>query len=464
MYLIKAEKKVFEPELFQIRTENGAIRYTAIFVPLLLEQILVNTLGTVNTAVLSNVSEGAVAAVGASNQLITMFNILTSMIATGAASVVNNYLGAGKKQKTKEASTAAIMFCCGIGGALGIVLTVFRYPVVSLLNLEGVIAKYAVIYFSIRCLGLIIPVATVIINTQMRCYGLAKTAVYSGIVSNAVNFVGTFLVVWMFQKEICRLLAAVGLVCVFAQFCGLAVSVAHFKMRRIPLGWPKSRESFFGVINKILRVGVPNGISGVGYTISQTMTTSFVALLGETALSGKVYFTTISSYCYMFSLAMGNAAATLVGRYSGAGEYDKAKQFCRQICYLTSGLNLFLSLLLLLFSRPILFMFTRQEEILGIAAQILLIDLIMEQSRARSHVYERALVAAGDSFFSMPFIIASGLMNGVGLGYLLSIILGLGLPGVWIGFTADETVRAIVTAYRWKTGKWSAKSKSIVEH
>ena len=47
-------------------------------------------------------------------------------------------------------------------------------------------------------------------------------------------------------------------------------------------------------------------------------------------------------------------------------------------------------------------------------------------------------------------------------GYFLGIVCGFGLVGVWIAMAADEIIRGIVVAIRWKRGTW--RGKSVVQH
>ena len=85
---------------------------------------------------------------------------------------------------------------------------------------------------------------------------------------------------------------------------------------------------------------------------------------------------------------------------------------------------------------------------------IFIIDLFVEQARAISQVYEYALRAAGDVYFSFAILVVSCWVFGIGLSYVLAIPCGLGLIGCWIGLLADETTRAVVTYFRWRSGRW----------
>ena len=199
----------------------------------------------------------------------------------------------------------------------------------------------------------------------------------------------------------------------------------------------------------------------MGFTISQTVSTSFIGSLGPVFLSAKVYFSTVTFYCCMFSSSLGNANSVLVGYLCGSRNYSRAIALCKQLTRITSASNLLLSCLLLLFRRPILALFTTQEEILSMALIVFSIDILVEQARAVSQIYEYALRSTGDTFFSMVGILASCWINGVGVAYLLGIRLGFGLPGIWVGFALDETCRALVTYGRWRSGRWIKKNQLI---
>ena len=452
---------LFEKELFRIQTESGSMNLFALFIPLLLEQLFISGLGTVNTLVLSQVSEDAVAAVGAVTQIINTCNILSTIVSTGAAAVINNYLGATKLQEAKDASIVAIVLCTILGIMLGILMIIFRNSVISFMNLTGDIAGYARIYLVIRCTFFFISVATVMINTVMRCYGIAKTALYSGVTSNIVNLLGNVLAVRCFFANTFYLVMTIGFVCIFSQWCGLGVSIGHLRFRKISLKLSKDKKRVKNDIAKILKIGIPSGLATIGYSASQIITNAFAAKISSASLAAKIYFSNITTYCYLFSLSMANAVAVFVGRYSGALQYEKANCLCRQVILMTTCVNFLISSIMIFYNRSILSFFTIQEEIFKVAVPILALDMIAELARARSQVHERALAATGDSFFCVPFIIISGFINGVGMSYLLAIHMNLGLIGIWIGFITDEIVRMLITEYRWRTGKWREMSRLI---
>ena len=86
------------------------------------------------------------------------------------------------------------------------------------------------------------------------------------------------------------------------------------------------------------------------------------------------------------------------------------------------------------------------------------ISIILEIGRTFNIVMVNSLRASGDAKF--PFIAGVIFMLGVSLpvGYILCFHFHLGIVGIWIGFCADEWLRGLCNAYRWKSRKWQGKA------
>ncbi len=68
----------------------------ALAVPILVEQVLRNLMGTVNVFMLGNISDDAVAAVGVANQIMNIVICAFTMLGVGAAVLINHAIGARK--------------------------------------------------------------------------------------------------------------------------------------------------------------------------------------------------------------------------------------------------------------------------------------------------------------------------------------------------------------------------------
>ena len=60
------------------------------------------------------------------------------------------------------------------------------------------------------------------------------------------------------------------------------------------------------------------------YSTSQVVSTSILAVLGTTAISTKIYLSTIFFLCVCHRYVPGDGHLLIIGWMTGAGEYDKA--------------------------------------------------------------------------------------------------------------------------------------------
>lgn len=424
---------------------------------MLAETVLLNLLGTVNTLVLSDFSQTAVAAVGAVNPVISFVSLFFFAVSTGATVIVSNYIGAEKLRSAAKAVFSSIAACVISGMVLGAVMSFGSGSVAAFLKLTGKAYGYGVTYLRIRMLALPVTAVSSILLSMLRCYGYAKSTVIAGVCSNVCNLLLCIYVIYFDPPAFFSGVRGIALACVAGQLLSMTIAVIDFCRYKISIKLPNMRE-MLSMLWKIFKIGIPCGISSGSLTFSQVITTPFIALLGEQALSAKVYYSNILCYTYVFSYSVGSANSLLVGRLCGAGETEHADKLNRYLIKITSAVNLSVCAVLFAVRIPLLKLYTDNVGILAASCAVFLIDAVAEEARAVSQIYEYALRATGDVLFMLIAIVASCWIVGVGLGYLLCIPCGLGLVGYWIAVSVDETVRATVTLYRWRTGKWKKKS------
>lgn len=441
-------------ELFTVTNELGTVSLFALAIPMLLEQIMSSMVGFINSAVLSGYSDSAVAATGSATTVINMFMLLANIIATGAGVVVCNYIGADNVVGTKKTGYVTVKLCVLFGATISALLSLLSVPLMTLMNLEGETLSQAIIYFQIRTAFIFIPVINSGLATLLRCYGHSALTVISGFVTIVCNLILNVWVIKFPQYAPLTGVEGIAVGSVISQCMGLTCSIVFVKLQKIGFKKPKTFKDEWSYAKRILRIGLPSGVSTGAYSVSQVITASFVALIGMQAVSAKVYYNNILHYSYLFSFCFGSANSLLVGRLVGAKDHERAKLLNKSLVKLTCLINLCISLIIILHRRTLLSIFTDSEEIIQMAIWIFLIDVIAEQARGISQVYEYALKGVGDMKFMMVVTSVSCWVFAVGLSYLLGVRLGLGLIGCWVGMALDECVRAIFSWTRWRRGRW----------
>lgn len=90
--------------------------FTPLSLPILIENFLVMTVGTVDTLMLSHHSDLSVASVGMVNQLVNLVLIIFQVISLGTTILCSQYFGARLKDKVVQTVGASLLFnlVCGL--------------------------------------------------------------------------------------------------------------------------------------------------------------------------------------------------------------------------------------------------------------------------------------------------------------------------------------------------------------
>lgn len=91
--------KWIDADCTSVTTAEGTLTLKGLFIPLFIEQLLMNMTGTVNTLMLGHYADDAVAAVGAANQVIGFLYTFYAVFSGGASVVISHRLGAGDEKR-----------------------------------------------------------------------------------------------------------------------------------------------------------------------------------------------------------------------------------------------------------------------------------------------------------------------------------------------------------------------------
>ena len=150
----------------------------------------------------------------------------------------------------------------------------------------------------------------------------------------------------------------------------------------------------------------------------------------------------------------GVAATTLVGQNLGAGrpgDAEKAGRITRSLGMLVMSS---MGLIFFLFPAPIVRIFSHDPEVLAQAVVCLRLVALAQPSLAVWMILAGGLRGAGDTRAIMKMVMVSFMGVRLGLAYVLSLRLGLGLTGAWIGMVADLFLRSLLIQRRFSRGGW----------
>ncbi|MBE6762699.1 MAG: MATE family efflux transporter [Ruminococcaceae bacterium] len=446
-------------ELLTVTTSLGSLNLIKLAIPLFFEYVFNFLITTVSAIVLSGHSQDAFNAALSAGKVITLLIVFLSGISAGGSILVSNLIGAERIEKVKKACLSIIMLLTGIGVVFTVLLFAAAPSVADWLNLTGPAYELSIVYMRIRAMELTFKAVYTVLIALMRCYGYTKIAVTVGIITNVLNLLFSIYAVYYATVPFLSGVSGVAVGSALSQIVGCGIAIIMFRLYKIKIAFPDGFKEFFEFTKRALYLGIPTCIANGSYNIAQIITTSFASGLHEDVLTAKGVLDSIVCYSYVFGMSVAMANSLLIGRLCGAGNYEHARRLNKALVKFTVPANALVAILIILFRKPLLSLFTDNQSIITMALGILFIDIIAEVARGISHIHEAALRAANDVTLTMVVTIVSGWVFSVGLGYILAVYCNMGLMGFWIALVADEIVRAVYTYLRWKSNRWTTKIK-----
>lgn len=442
--MLKTEKRGFDTKLSLL----------SLALPILVEQVLRSLMGTVNTSVLGHYSTFAVSSVGVANQIMNVVNVLFNMISAGTIVLLNQMLGANKKEQAGHVAMNAITSGALLGAALSAVLFMCANPFMKLIGLDDNLLSDAVIYLKIVGGCAVFNAASSMMSGIFRCYGNAKVPMFVVMVNNILNLFGTILVVYRPFETPLHGVGGVAIIRAGSEFFGLCLMIFLLVRSKFGLKINNLIRLRVDYLKKIIGIGVMSGMEGLSYTFGQVVTTAFITGLGALAISTKTYVQNIDYYAYVIGQSIGAATQIIAGHMIGAGKKDEALRYVNRNWWFVAISNVFFGVVMYIFSPYIMRIFTSDPEIIAHSRVLFLIDIAIHAARSFNHTHNAGLRSAGYVFYPMIIAVSSIWLCNVGLGYVFSVALGLGIAGLWLGQMVDEWVRGLITMSLWQSKKW----------
>lgn len=415
-------------------------------------------MGNADTLMLSQYSDDSVAAVGISNQILALIIVMFGFVATGTSILVAQYLGAEKNKSAAEIAVVSIAANLVFSLILSLLLFIFDDKILLLMDLPPELLPEATVYLQIVGGLSFIQAVIMTLGAVLRSYSFTKDAMYVTLGMNILNVAGNYIVIFGAFGFPVLGVEGVAYSTVISRFIGLIV-LFILLIKRIDGGLPF--VSLFKLpvshLKNLLKIGIPSAGEQLSYNASQLVITAFIASLGTEAITTRVYTLNIMMFIFLFAISIGQGTQILIGHMVGAGKYEEAYQRGIKSLRIAIMISFGMALLFSVFSETLLGIFTANEDILFLGSILIYLTIILEPGRSFNLVVINSLRAAGDVKFPVYIGILSMWGVAVLFAYLLGIVFGLGLIGIWIAFILDEWLRGILMLRRWRSKGWIEK-------
>lgn len=315
------------------------------FFPILLGTFFQQLYNTADAVIVGQyVGKQALAAVGGATS--TLINLLVGLfvgISSGAAVVISQLFGSWDTEGTQKAVHTTMAFAL-VGGFC---LMIFGWCVspwaLRSMNTPEDVLPLSIIYIRVYFLGIIFNFIYNMGSGILRAIGDSRRPLYFLVVCCLLNIALDLLLVVTFRLGV--LGVALGTFLSQVVSAGLVfLSLTH--TTHIYHLDPKKIAFDHAMLRRIVVIGLPAGLQGVMYSISNIIIQSSVNTFGTDAAAAWSAYGKIDGLFWMIMGAFGVAITTFSGQNFGAGRYDRIHQSVKVCMGMSAGVAVFMSFLL----------------------------------------------------------------------------------------------------------------------
>ena len=433
----------------------------------------------VDVAMVGRLGPEALAAAGMGGMLVWGALSIMLGVRTSVQTVSSRRLGQNKTKDCIKALNNGFILASIYSIPVSLICWFFGFIIIPLFVIDEITTPLAISYFSISSLGLFFNSISFVFQGFFT--GIEKTKVLLSVTisSNIINIY--FNIGLIYGKNFISKISGdyfgeffdISVFWFWAKFDGFGVTGAaigtliasawmmfHYY---IYLNRQKIVKKNKGIMNvgfdknmltKQVRLSVPMGVQEMMIAIGWSVFYKIMAIIGIIELATTQLLFTIMHASFMPALGVGQACATLVGKYMGSKQIEKSEASIRESLRIAEYIMGSMGIVFILFPEQILTLFTNDQNIIDVGIWGLRLIGLIQFVDAIAFTMFLALTGAGNTLY--PALVESLLiwLFMLPTSYYFGVLKNLGFKGPWIVFAVYLLFLASILTIKVKKGDW----------
>ena len=395
--------------------------------------ILQQLFNAADVAVVGNFAEdskNAMAAVGSNGPIIGLLINLFIGVGMGANVVIARHLGSKNDNGVKKAVHTAVLFAAISGVFLAILGEILAVPILRLVSVPDEVLGYSTLYLRILMAGIPFLVLYNFESAIFRSKGDTRTPLFVLLISGVINVFLNVIFVVFFKMSVAGVALATS---ISNSISSIVLFILLVRSKDVVKVNVRDLKIDFRELKDMVKIGVPAGLQGIVFSISNMLVQASINSLGPAVMAGSSAAFNIEIMEYYLINSFGQAATTFVSQNYGARNSRRCVMSTRLCLIYNLAFSVTLSGILLLTGRSLLSLFNPDPEIIAIG-------------------YVRIVAIVSFEFLNGFNDIISGTMRGYGYSFVPAVISVAGICGIrvaWIFtvFANNQTFATLMACF-----------------
>lgn len=303
-------------------TSGGLFKKILLFaLPIALSSVLQQLFNSVDIAVVGRFSSSsALAAVGSNAPVINLFINLFVGLSVGANVVIAKFIGSCENDKIKQSVGTSFVIALFSGIALLILGEIAAEPILTAMGAPEDVMDLAVVYLRIYFLGMPFFMIYNFGSAILRSVGDTKRPMYILAACGGVNALLNLWFVIGFKMSADGVATATVISNALSAYLIVRILRKENEPLKLELKGLKIDKKILG---SILAIGVPAGLQGVVFSISNVFIQAQLNGFGSDVVAGSAAAVNFEYFNYYIINAFGQSAVTFTSQNYGAGKLKR---------------------------------------------------------------------------------------------------------------------------------------------
>lgn len=299
--------------------------------------------------------EASLAAVGSTNSLINLMTNLFIGMSVGANVCAAQFYGAGQEKDVKKTVHTSVAFSIICGFILIFIGLFLAKPILEIMGSPEDVIGLATLYVRIYFLAMPAIMLYNFLAAILRAAGDTTHPLIFLTVAGVVNVILNLILVIVFNLGV----AGVAIATVTSNYisCGMLIVFFTRQEDALKLNFSKIKIDR-KILNRIIRIGLPAGIQGTVFSLSNVVIQSAINSFGTAVIAGSSAASSIEGFVYVSMNSVSQTCVTFVGQNYGAGDEKRVLRVILECLGIVTVVGLVLGNLAYTFSAPLLGIYT----------------------------------------------------------------------------------------------------------
>ncbi len=428
-----------------------------IAVPIALQNLISSSVNFVDVFMIGKLGETSLAAVGLSNQITFLLNLLLFGITSGAGVMTAQYWGKKDIVSIKKVLGLALIlsFSCALVFFLGARFIPEELLRVYTRDLE--VIKLGGRYLKIVSFSYLIWAISFVYALQLRALAIAKVTVYSALVSLVVNvFLNYVLIFGKFGFKAYGVEGA-AFATAIARCFEFFVIIFFVYYKKYPLAAKVSELTGFSTefFKKYIKISLPVILNESIWALGINSYAMIYARMSTEAVATVNVVSSIERIVFVGFIGLANASGVIIGNTIGEGNEEKAKDYGKSFEIMAFGLGIIVAIIMAIITIPILNVYELKVETYNMAKiTLFILCFILPLKSMNSATIVGILRGGGDTKYALYIDVAALWLIAVPLAYLGGLVFGLPVYLVYLLASSEEIIKLLFGLKRVLSNKW----------